>query len=343
MPRRGAVFPSLGGSRINTTTNTRVEEHVEQASGPGPAGRGRWRPAGAARRHRRDPARAGGHRGVPGRGRGRSCGGRGAPAAARARPHRPAAGHHRPGRRQGPRPGPAPRARRRRLRAPLRDRRPGGVHHPGRPGRPRGPPPRPDACTAPTAGCRCTRPAISEDGGSLLPDQVRPALLWTIRLDHEGARTDVEVERALVRSRAQLDYPGRPAGDRRRHRRRVADAAQGGRRAPAGPRGGPRRGLAAAARAGGRHVRTGVDARVPQPAAGRAVERPDVAAHRLRGRVAHGLRARRLPAHPAAARPARRAAAAPHRPRARDRLAGRAALPRLHPHPRRLEAHAAPR
>jgi exoribonuclease R len=50
--------------------------------------------------------------------------------------------------------------------------------------------------------------AISEAGGSLLPDQVRPALLWTIRLDAEGARTDVEVERALVRSRAQLDYPG---------------------------------------------------------------------------------------------------------------------------------------
>jgi exoribonuclease R len=50
--------------------------------------------------------------------------------------------------------------------------------------------------------------SISENGGSLLPDQVRPALLWTIRLDNEGARTDVEVERARVRSRAQLDYPG---------------------------------------------------------------------------------------------------------------------------------------
>lgn len=50
--------------------------------------------------------------------------------------------------------------------------------------------------------------AISEGGGSLLPDQLRPALLWTIRLDNEGARTDVEVERARVRSRAQLDYPG---------------------------------------------------------------------------------------------------------------------------------------
>jgi exoribonuclease R len=50
--------------------------------------------------------------------------------------------------------------------------------------------------------------AISEDGGSLLPDQLRPALLWTITLDGEGARTDVQVERARVRSRAQLDYPG---------------------------------------------------------------------------------------------------------------------------------------
>ena len=50
--------------------------------------------------------------------------------------------------------------------------------------------------------------SISEDGGSLLPDQVRPALLWTITMDGESARTDVEVERAQVRSRAQLDYPG---------------------------------------------------------------------------------------------------------------------------------------
>jgi exoribonuclease R len=50
--------------------------------------------------------------------------------------------------------------------------------------------------------------SISEGGGSLLPDQVRPALLWTITMDGESARTDVEVERALVRSRARLDYVG---------------------------------------------------------------------------------------------------------------------------------------
>ncbi|WP_435746551.1 RNB domain-containing ribonuclease [Nocardioides sp. SYSU DS0663] len=47
---------------------------------------------------------------------------------------------------------------------------------------------------------------ISEDAGSLLPDQVRPALLWTIRVDAEGEGTEVTVERARVRSRAQLSY-----------------------------------------------------------------------------------------------------------------------------------------
>ena len=48
--------------------------------------------------------------------------------------------------------------------------------------------------------------AISEDAGSLLPDQVRPALLWSLTLDATGEGTAVTVERALVRSRAQLTY-----------------------------------------------------------------------------------------------------------------------------------------
>lgn len=47
---------------------------------------------------------------------------------------------------------------------------------------------------------------LSEDAASMLPGQVRPALLWTIRLRADGARTDVHVERALVRSRRQLTY-----------------------------------------------------------------------------------------------------------------------------------------
>ncbi|MDZ5661640.1 RNB domain-containing ribonuclease [Nocardioides sp. S-58] len=47
---------------------------------------------------------------------------------------------------------------------------------------------------------------LSEGAASLLPDQVRPALLWTIRVDDVGEGVDVQVERALVRSRAQLSY-----------------------------------------------------------------------------------------------------------------------------------------
>ena len=49
---------------------------------------------------------------------------------------------------------------------------------------------------------------LSEHAASLLPDQVRPALLWTIRVDSSGEGTSARVERALVRSRAKLDYEG---------------------------------------------------------------------------------------------------------------------------------------
>jgi exoribonuclease R len=49
-------------------------------------------------------------------------------------------------------------------------------------------------------------PVLSEDAASLLPNEVRPALLWTIMLDHRGQTVAAEVARALVRSRAQLSY-----------------------------------------------------------------------------------------------------------------------------------------
>lgn len=49
-------------------------------------------------------------------------------------------------------------------------------------------------------------PVISEDAGSLLADQVRPALLWTLELDATGEGTSAKLERALVRSRAKLSY-----------------------------------------------------------------------------------------------------------------------------------------
>jgi exoribonuclease R len=51
-------------------------------------------------------------------------------------------------------------------------------------------------------------PVLGEGAASLLPDQVRPAVLWRIDLDGAGEVAAVDVRRALVRSRAQLDYPG---------------------------------------------------------------------------------------------------------------------------------------
>jgi exoribonuclease R len=51
-------------------------------------------------------------------------------------------------------------------------------------------------------------PALGEGAGSLLPDQVRPAVVWTIDLDADGATTAVTLERAFVRSRAKLNYAG---------------------------------------------------------------------------------------------------------------------------------------
>jgi exoribonuclease R len=49
-------------------------------------------------------------------------------------------------------------------------------------------------------------PVLSEDAASLLPDQDRPAVLWTIDLDADGGPVRTDLERALVRSRAKLDY-----------------------------------------------------------------------------------------------------------------------------------------
>ncbi|MEP7179782.1 MAG: RNB domain-containing ribonuclease [Pseudonocardiales bacterium] len=49
-------------------------------------------------------------------------------------------------------------------------------------------------------------PSLSEGAASLLPDQERRAVLWQIGLDATGVVTSVDVRRARVRSRAQLDY-----------------------------------------------------------------------------------------------------------------------------------------
>ncbi|MGP3771883.1 RNB domain-containing ribonuclease [Streptomyces sp. SDT5-1] len=49
---------------------------------------------------------------------------------------------------------------------------------------------------------------LSEGAASLLPDQTCPAVLWTIDLDADGRVESTDVDRALVRSRAKLDYEG---------------------------------------------------------------------------------------------------------------------------------------
>ncbi|MFC9895415.1 RNB domain-containing ribonuclease [Nocardia sp. NPDC127579] len=51
-------------------------------------------------------------------------------------------------------------------------------------------------------------PELSEGSASLLPEQTRPAALWTIHCDTAGEPVTYTVERALVRSRARLDYAG---------------------------------------------------------------------------------------------------------------------------------------
>ncbi|MDC2945782.1 RNB domain-containing ribonuclease [Streptomyces heilongjiangensis] len=47
---------------------------------------------------------------------------------------------------------------------------------------------------------------LSEGAASLLPDHTRPAVLWTLDLDADGRTVGIDVRRALVRSRAKLDY-----------------------------------------------------------------------------------------------------------------------------------------
>jgi exoribonuclease R len=49
---------------------------------------------------------------------------------------------------------------------------------------------------------------LSEGAASLLPGQLRPALLWMIDLDKSGEIAAIDVHRARVKSRARLDYAG---------------------------------------------------------------------------------------------------------------------------------------
>ena len=51
-------------------------------------------------------------------------------------------------------------------------------------------------------------PVLAEGAASLLPDQVRPAVVWTLGLDVKGELTSTKVERARVMSGRRLEYIG---------------------------------------------------------------------------------------------------------------------------------------
>lgn len=51
-------------------------------------------------------------------------------------------------------------------------------------------------------------PVLSENAASLIPEQDRPAFVWTLDLDADGVLVTTTLQRAVVRSRAQLDYLG---------------------------------------------------------------------------------------------------------------------------------------
>jgi exoribonuclease R len=59
---------------------------------------------------------------------------------------------------------------------------------------------------APDVDVRLYPTVLSEGAASLLPEVPRPALVWTMDVDETGEGTAVHVHRAVVRSRAKLDY-----------------------------------------------------------------------------------------------------------------------------------------
>ena len=61
---------------------------------------------------------------------------------------------------------------------------------------------------APDGNARLYPPELSEGAASLLPDELRPALVWTMEVDETGEGTAVHVRKARVTSRAKLDYEG---------------------------------------------------------------------------------------------------------------------------------------
>ena len=149
-------------------------------------------------------------------------------------------------------------------------------------------------------------PVLSEDAASLLPDGPRAAVLWRIDLDAEGEPVSVDVRRAVVRSRARLDYASvQAAVDAGEIHPAIAALPEVGplRRALAVRRGAielelPEQEVVRAADTGGT-TDGGWTVQVRRRTPRRGLERRDLAAHgHLRG-ADHARRGDRRAAHPA--------------------------------------------
>ena len=61
---------------------------------------------------------------------------------------------------------------------------------------------------APDGNALLYPPQVAEGAASLLPEETRSALVWTMDVDVSGEGTELSVRRAVVRSRAKLNYAG---------------------------------------------------------------------------------------------------------------------------------------
>ena len=154
-------------------------------------------------------------------------------------------------------------------------------------------------------------PVLSEGAASLLPDEVRPALLWVLDLDADGEQTAVDVRRSLVRSRDRLDYAEvQQLVDTGRADERLQLLAEVGklRMALEVERGGVSLPIPEQEVVENGHTFR-LEYRVTQPV--ESVERADLADDRDGGRRPDAARRGRGPAHPAEGTERRAGAAAP--------------------------------
>ena len=141
---------------------------------------------------------------------------------------------------------------------------------------------------APSARVPLHPSVLAEGAASLLADGVpRPAMLWEHRLDSAGELRGVSLTRALVLSRAKLNYDGVQRDlDRDEPHPSIALLPEVGelRRQLEIQRGGV---SLQSAGAGDPRARRDLAAGVPEPGAGRGPQRADLPAHRLRCRPHH--------------------------------------------------------